>query len=315
MRGRAGSARRSAAVRGCAVLVAVGACLLVASGEGSGARAFADSSAYELYCPGSPVGNIVLNDVVTTGTISPPAPAAGQQFSVTGYQTTLDLPSSIVSAAAALGNTDMAGTGSARLDVSGASPSSIESDSTLDVPIPSPVPSAGLEIAFPSPVATVGPFTSAGGDIEVVQNRIDLALEVSGSLLALGCTTYPNDSARTGITNSAPHAAAISPVIAAYVLPLAVQTTGLAGATHGRSYWAPLAARGGHPPYLWAVVAGSGDLPGGLRIHPHAGDISGVLGNRDRGTYTFSVEVRDTDKTTRPHWPETATKELSITVS
>ncbi|HLN42538.1 MAG TPA: Ig domain-containing protein [Acidimicrobiales bacterium] len=306
-------ARRTVGVLTGAALVGIGA--LGVTVGGSEARALADSRAYELYCPGTPVGNIVLNDVVTTGTISPPAPAPGQQFSVTGYQTTLDLPSSIVSAAAALGNTDIAGTGTSRVDVSGASPSSVESDSTFAVPIPSPVPDAGLVIASPSPVATIGPFTSAGGDIQVTQNRIDLTLEVSGSILPLSCTAYPNNSASTGITSSAPHAPPISPVIATYTLPLAVSTTGLPDATHGQSYSAPLAARGGHPSYLWKLVAGSGELPRGLRVHPRAGVISGVLRNRDSGTYTFTVEVRDTDKTTRPHTQETATRVLSITVS
>ncbi len=306
-------ARRTVVVLAGAALVGIGA--LGVTVGGSGARAFADSRADELYCPGTPVGNIVLNDVITTGTISPPAPASGQRFSVTGYQTTLTMPSSIVSAAAALGNTDIAGTGTSRVEVSGASPSAIESDSTFDVPIPSPVPDAGLGIALPSPAATVGTFTSAGGDIQVTQNRIDLTLEVSGSILPLSCTAYPNHSASTGITSSAPHATPISPVIATYTLPLAISTTGLPGATHGQSYSAPLAARGGHPPYLWKLAAGSGELPRGLKVHPRAGVISGVLRNRDSGLYTFTVEVRDTDKSTRPHTPETATKVLSITVS
>ena len=306
-------ARRTSGIFGGATLVGIVA--FVATGAGSGSRAFGDSRGYELYCPGTPVGNIVLNDVVTTGSISPPAPVSGQQFSVTGYQTTLDIPSSISSAAAALGNTDLVGTATARVDVSGASPSSTASSSAFDVPIPSPVPDAGVVIAFPSPSATLGPFTSAGGDVEITQSRTDLTLVVSGSTLSLRCTAYPNDSASTGITSSAPHARPITPVVAAYTLPLALSTTGLPGAARGQRYSTPLGAQGGHPPYLWKVVAGSGELPRGLRIHPRTGVISGVPRNGDSGTFTFTIEVQDTNKTTEPHTRETATKVLSITVS
>src|ERR1700690_2294788 len=74
----------------------------------SGTPAFADSTPYELFCPATPVGNIALNNVVTTGTITPPTPTVGQQFNLTNYQSTVALPSSIVSAAAVVGNTAFA---------------------------------------------------------------------------------------------------------------------------------------------------------------------------------------------------------------
>ena len=317
MRGRAGVTRRKAGPTGAvAALLAVGTCGLVVSVGGPGARAFADTPRYELYCPGTPVGNIVLNDVDTTGTITPPAPAAGQSFSVTGYRTTLDLPSSIVSAAAALGNADIAGTGSTRVDVSGASPSRMASNSTFDIPIPSPVPDDGLEIALPSRAATIGPFTSSGGDLTVTEDgSTHLALTVSGSTLDLGCVTYPNHSAPTGITNTSPHTTPISPVIATYTIPLAVTTSRLPGATVGQSYSAPLVAQGGHPPYIWKLVPGSGVLPRGLKLHLHTGVISGVPRSRDAGTPAFTVEVQDRNRTTVPHTSETATKVLSITFS
>ena len=62
---------------------------------------------YELFCPQTPVGDIVLNEVTTTATLSPPDPSPGQQFSVTNYQSQVPLPASIASAAAALGNTSI----------------------------------------------------------------------------------------------------------------------------------------------------------------------------------------------------------------
>ena len=49
---------------------------------------------YELYCPGSPVGNIVLNDTTTTATITPSTLTQGQQFSAVGLaDAVLDPPS------------------------------------------------------------------------------------------------------------------------------------------------------------------------------------------------------------------------------
>ena len=77
---------------------------------------------YELYCPGTPVGNIVLNNVATTGTITPADPTPGEQFNLTGYQNTLTIPSSIASAAAALGNSAITGTATATVNANGATP-------------------------------------------------------------------------------------------------------------------------------------------------------------------------------------------------
>src|SRR5580692_3624728 len=67
-----------------------------------GIPAFADSAPYELFCPGTPVGDIALNGVITTGTLSPAAPASGSTFNLTNYQSTVVIPSAIVAAAAAL---------------------------------------------------------------------------------------------------------------------------------------------------------------------------------------------------------------------
>ena len=130
----------------------------------SATPAFADSSPFELYCPGTPVGNIVLNGVVTTGTITPASPASGTQFNLTNYQSTVSLPASIVSAAAALGNSAIAGTATLKVDATGATPASVAAPPiTINAPIPSPVPSTGLSLVLPSTAGTVGPFTASGG--------------------------------------------------------------------------------------------------------------------------------------------------------
>ncbi|HUI01938.1 MAG TPA: hypothetical protein VLZ77_00220, partial [Acidimicrobiales bacterium] len=91
---------RHLATIGTAAILIGGALATLTLVRGVASPAYANTTPYELYCPGTPVGNIVLNHVVTTGTISPPAPAAGQAFELTGYQSVVNLPSSIVSAAA-----------------------------------------------------------------------------------------------------------------------------------------------------------------------------------------------------------------------
>ena len=182
----------------------------------SAPSAFADSSPYELYCPGTPVGNIVLNDVVTAGTITPASPAAGSQFNLTNYTSTVVLPSSIASAAQALGNSSISGTAVTKVDATGATPASVSSGNlTISAPLPSPIPTTGITLNLPSPASTIGPFTATGGAISLtVDPAISLGLVVSGSTLNLTCHPYPNNTAKTGIVASAPAGSPAAPVIA-----------------------------------------------------------------------------------------------------
>jgi hypothetical protein len=172
--------------------------------------------AYELYCPGTPVGNIALNNVETVGTITPPDPTAGQQFNVTGYQSTITLPSSIVAAASALGNTAITGNATASLDASGATPAQISTGAmSFDVAIPSPLPATGTAFTVPSPPGTIGPFTASDTGITIAEDAsVQLDLVVSGSSLELRCAAYRNNTEPTGIIPSAPSGSPMSPVIA-----------------------------------------------------------------------------------------------------
>ena len=77
-------------------------------------------------------------------------------------------------------------------------------------------------------------------------------------------------------------------------------------------YSATLAAIGGNLPYKWSLAAGSGPLPPGLRLSSK-GVISGKA--TTAGTYPFVVQVKDKKTTTKPHTQNTATMELSITIS
>jgi len=179
---------------------------------------------YELFCPGSPVGNIVMNDATTSGTLSDSSPAPGQQFTVTGYQTTVNIPASVVRAAQALGNNLISGSATTQIDATGATPATSQSGPlSFSVPIPSPVPSTGLALAAPTTPGTLGPFTATGGAITITQAaQVGLTLLASGSDVAipftLTCTSYPNDSEPlSGLTSSPPPTSPISPVIAANV--------------------------------------------------------------------------------------------------
>src|ERR1019366_9430142 len=67
--------------------------------------AFADTSPFEIFCPGTPVGNLVLNDVAVTGALSPANPTPGQQFNLTGAQMQAQLPASVVQQISAIGLT------------------------------------------------------------------------------------------------------------------------------------------------------------------------------------------------------------------
>jgi len=196
--------------------------------------AAANTPAYELYCPNTPVGAIVMNGTRTTGSISPSAPSAGTPFTVTDYQDRVILPSALVSAAAALGTKAMRGTASAKVEATGATPLSIPTGTLhFDVPIPSPVPPAGLAVAFPATPGHVGPFTSSGGTVRVTAGTsTKITIVVAGSPLDLVCSSYRNDALPSGITTGKPSGSPIAPVIATTGAPSTTLTahpsTGLA---------------------------------------------------------------------------------------
>ncbi|HUI03362.1 MAG TPA: hypothetical protein VLZ77_07460 [Acidimicrobiales bacterium] len=252
---RSGRKRMAAVVAG---VVAGGAGAFALLGA-TASPAFANTSPYEIYCPGTPVGNIVMNDVVTNGTISPASPASGQQFSLNGYQSVVVLPSSIASAAAALGNSAIVGTAVLKVDATGATPAAVSAGSLpINAPLPSPVPSSGVTLNLPASPGTVGPFTASGSTISLtVDPAISLTVTVSGSNLNLTCTPYPNNTAPSGITSSAPSGSKASPVIATATAGGggAPATTAAPTATTAPSTPAPSTlASTGPGPHLWLVA-------------------------------------------------------------
>jgi len=141
---------------------------------------------------------------------------SGQSFSVTGYQTVVNLPASLASAAASL-QPNLEGTATAQIDASGATPATTPQPGlAFNVPIPSPVPTDGVSLSLPATAATVSGFTATSDQITIQEDSsASLTLTVAGSPLALTCTAYANDSVTpSGITTSTPTGAPIAPVIA-----------------------------------------------------------------------------------------------------
>ena len=197
-------------------LLLLGTALVVSVSAQTSASAQVATGPYELYCPGTPVGDVVLNDVTTSGTLSPAAPTAGQQFNLTGYQTVVSLPPSLASAAAAVAPT-LSGSATVQVDASGATPPTTPvGPLDFNVTIPSPVPSTGVGLSLPPTPESVGPFTATSSDVTIQEDSsASLTLTIAGSPLTLTCTAYPNDSVSpSGITTTAPTADPIAPVIA-----------------------------------------------------------------------------------------------------
>ena len=229
---------------------------------------------YELYCPGTPVGNIALNNVDTTGTITPSDPAPGQQFNLTGYQTTLAIPASIAGAAEALGNSALTGTATGAVDASGATPAQISTGTmTLDAPLPSPIPPGGITLTLPAPPGTIGPFTASGGAITLAEDgSVQLVLIVSGSNLTLRCSAYPNNTEPTGIVSTFPVASPISPTITtAGVAPVPTTTPAGPGIPTTTQPLSPAASTTTLYPATSTSVAGADPTTTAEPVHPGPG--------------------------------------------
>ena len=141
---------------------------------------------YELYCPGTPIGDIAVNDVVTTGSISPTSLNEGDQFEVTGLQTQFTIPQNVAEQAENLGLTTLSGDLLLFLDVTGTeyggiypgtsvgvasgttavttspgSPPTTTPQGVSPAPFPGPFPTPGEEdlsfdTTLPSPVPSTG---------------------------------------------------------------------------------------------------------------------------------------------------------------
>ena len=249
------------------------------SGSGPGL-----TGAYELYCPGTPVGDIALNDVVTSASLSPSDPSSGQSFSVTGYSTTANLPASLAGAAAAI-SPMLSGSANTQIDASGATPAKTpEGPLNFNVTIPSPVPSGGVALTLPSTPATVSGFSATGGPITITEDSsASLTLNISGSALDLTCTAYPNDTITpSGITTETPSASSIAPVIAT------------SGGSTGPTTTTTTGTGSGAPTSLTGSLSGDGmtgatiTVPSGTSVTDQA-TLSGANASSAGGTVTYHV--------------------------
>jgi hypothetical protein len=180
----------------------------------TGGSASADTIAYELYCPGTPVGNLVMNGVHTTGTVVPASPTMGQRFTISNFQTTIPLSIDIVGAAAALGNSVISGKVRSSVHMVGARLTNVKiAHQAYSVPIPSPLPESALIIA--ARTRSIGPFRAKRSGITVSMNPATrLTMNISGSNLKLNCQSYPDNTLPTGIVGSGPRSKPITPVVA-----------------------------------------------------------------------------------------------------
>jgi hypothetical protein len=215
--------------------------------------AFADSQPYELYCPQTPVGNIVLNNVTTSGTITPASPASGQQFNLTNWQTKVTITPTLAAAANAI-QPNIQGSAQATIDVTGATPASIQGPV---IPFNTPItnPSQGVGLLLPATPGTVGPFTASGGAITVTQDKSAiLKLVVGGATLNLNCTAYPNNAntPSNGILTGNPAGTPTSPQVA-------TATAGGGGGTTATTA-APVTSSNSTPTTA-ATTSGTGSTP------------------------------------------------------
>jgi hypothetical protein len=167
----------------------------------SSAPAFAGpgkSNPYELFCPGTPIGNVTLNDTVTTGVLQ----VSGNQVTLTNWQTQTALPNQIVQAASALNPAGLQATANAGVDFTGASPATI-APPTITINQPWPTGGAPMTIMLPAPAASVGPATVTGSTVTAsVDSNVKLA--ITNPPVTLTCHTYANNAQPTGISQTSP---------------------------------------------------------------------------------------------------------------
>jgi hypothetical protein len=143
-------------------------------------------------------------------------------------------------------------------------------------------------------------FTVPPGGIVLVTMRANVDENtMQNSILSQVLPVVVPHAANTNDATNTPKTAAPPPVIITAALPDGV---------NGTPYNATVQAVGGTLPYTWTISAGS--LPPGLIFNELGpGKISGSS-ETVAGTYTFSVQVRDSAPT-----PNTATKELRIRIA
>ena len=160
-------------------------------------------------------------------------------------------------------------------------------------------------------VAYTATLTASGGTIPYTWS-------ITSGTLPSGLTLHTNSGAITGtptatgtfsfivqVRDAGSPAQTVTQPLVITILPLLViTTTSLPNGVSYTIYSATLTAEGGTPAYTWSMI--SGTLPSGLTLYTNSGAITGTPS--DTGTFSFTVQVRDTGS-------QTATKTLSITIA
>jgi hypothetical protein len=177
---------------------------------------------YQLYCPATILGAVVLHSL-SKATISPQTTAAGRAFRLVGVQVRVTFPQAFASEMSTLG--PITGKAVATLKLSGATPSAQAQTAGFDVTFPKPAPPAGVVVGVPAKPSSYGPFTATSGSVVVEMGSsiaMTLAVKPGGKALkvALACTAFPDGTADFNPampwegTKEPPLSKAISPVIA-----------------------------------------------------------------------------------------------------
>jgi len=181
---------------------------------------------YELYCPGTVLGSLVLH-ASAKASFAPSRPHPGQRFTMTGAQVQVHFPAGLAEGLKPF--SPMEGTVTASLQLLGATPSAINFSKALSIVFPASVPAAGTSFVVPKTAATLGPFTATSNSLWAeMGSDVDMSLTVSfkeGTKsvpfpVKLDCQSFPVGAVSVSAqdpwdaTSTPPASKAIDPVIA-----------------------------------------------------------------------------------------------------
>lgn len=181
------------------------------------------TGAYELYCPATAFGDVVIS-ATTTATLSPAHPHGDQKFYVKAVQEKITFAQGLAQGLASL--TALLGTASLVLQTAGATPASLATPVyQFTITLPKKAPAAGFKFSVPAAAgAPIGPFTASAAKVAVSvskSQKLTLSLDAKGQQpFPLSCTSFPTGTAKTkpgepwAGAGQPPATEAIAPVIA-----------------------------------------------------------------------------------------------------
>jgi hypothetical protein len=185
----------------------------------------------------------------------------------------------------------------------------------LTITTPAALPRDGVKNApFSTTLALSGgkaPFTwsVSKGTLPLGLSLNSATGEISGTPTVSAAPTNPFLFSVQVVDSGVPVRSATQDVSLKIVDAPVVATSSLLGGTTGDpTYDQPLKVDFGTAPFTWSLVPGQGDLPGGLKMDPGTGEITGT----PTGAGTFNFTVQAVDSTTPK---QVATQHLSIAIA